>query len=180
MPTLPPPPPPSPYAPGSALWLAASRAPDARTFASHRCEATLWFPAPGVVATRVTGSADGETTRAVYAAVDARWATHGPQSDGFVDLGDLEDVDWEARTTALRWNLAHRAHAQRLHVLVCSPAVHLAARIFTLAFPERMQVHEARSAFESQYALVVKMRSARSRASSAPPSASGSDAAARR
>ena len=144
----------------------------ARRFDTGTCRASLWFPAPRVVAARLTGAIDGMMTRDVYAAVDEHWASQGPQTDGFIDLGDVEDVDFEARTVALRWNLAHRAYIQRLYLLVQSPVVHLAARVFSFAFPEMMRVHGERAAFETEYALVVTRRTARTRTSQ-PPAARG-------
>jgi hypothetical protein len=138
-----------------------------RRFDGEACRAALWFPAPKIIATRIVGAVDGDTARRMYAAIDEQWAREGPQTDGFLDLGDLEEIRFEARTVALRWNLAHRAYRQRLFLLVRSQAVLRATRVFSLAFPDMMHVHGDRAGFESEYALVVKQRVARARTSHA-------------
>src|SRR5262245_37425176 len=130
---------------------------DVKTFSGDNCEATLWFPAPRIVAAQVKGHIRERVATAIYAEIDAHTMTHGFPGIGFGDFAGLTDFDWEARMVLVRWNLKHRHQAQRFHLLVGSPVVRLALRIVSIALGDTVVVHDTRETLEAAYAAALKL-----------------------
>ena len=128
-----------------------------KDFRGEGCEATLWFPAAGIVAARVKGHVRERLASAIYAEIDAHTTSHQFPGIGFGDFADITDFDWEARMVLVRWNLQHRAAAQRLHLLTSSPTVQLALRIMTIALGDTVVVHENRATLEAAYHAIVRL-----------------------
>jgi hypothetical protein len=130
---------------------------DVQEFRDDDCAATLWFPAPGLVAAQVRGHVREPVASAIYGAIDAHTLTHGFPRLGFGDLGELSDFDWEARMVLVRWNVKHRNQAQRFHLLVGSQVVKLALRIVNIALGDLMVLHDERTTLESAYTAALKL-----------------------
>ena len=58
--------------------------------------------------------------RSIYARIDAHTATYEQPVHGFVDFSAVSGFDGEARSIALRWNIANRKPDSRMHLLVDS------------------------------------------------------------
>lgn len=125
----------------------------AQAFESAEGRIVVWFPAPCVAAARCVGHVTGEVTRRAYELTDNQEVT---PYEGFLDMRETTGFDWEARGRALKWNIMHLSAKMRLHVLVASPPLRLAFKVFERALRDHVEIHSDPTCFESAYALAVK------------------------
>lgn len=137
----------------------------ASTLATPEGTAVVWFPAPGIAAAKVRGIATGEVARRAYELTDAQPTF---PYEGFLDMYEMTGFDWEARGRVLKWNIAHLGERTMLHVLVQTPPLLLAIKVFQRALQDHVEVHTEKTTFASAYALAVKRR-ARAASSTFPP-----------
>jgi hypothetical protein len=129
---------------------------DARTIERGPGGITLWFPAPGTVAAHVRGHVLETLAAAAFDEVDRHAAKQSHPGRGFVDLSGLSGFDWGARLVMVRWNVAHRREAVRLHVL--SPdhwSTTAALRALATVLRGRLVVHREPYTFDAAFAAAT-------------------------
>ena len=142
-----------PFAPTDEAW----------TIETPEGSAVIWFPAPGIAAARLTGVATGEVARRAYELTDLQAPV---PLLGFLDMYESTGFEWEARGRALKWNISHLSPKMMLHILVRTPPLVLAMKVFRRALEDHVEIHTDRATFASAYNLTMKRRT---RAASYPP-----------
>jgi hypothetical protein len=127
-----------------------------RSFRGPLGEITLWFPGGEIAAGRVVGEVRAAATTSVFQELDRRSMSHGHPGLGFIDLSEMTGFDWESRMILVRWNLAHRKQASRLHLLAWSRAAHLGVRVLTIALGDLVVSHATRASFEAASAAALR------------------------
>jgi hypothetical protein len=125
----------------------------------------LWFPAPGLCAGSVHGHASGDLARRAYEVVEQQPVI---PHEGMIDLYEATGFDWEARGRALKFNIVNLSPRMMLHILVQTPPLIVATKIFRRALQDHVEIHTDRASFDSAYNLAVKRRT-RAVHSSPPP-----------
>jgi hypothetical protein len=128
---------------------------EAWTIETPEGSGVIWFPAPGIAAARLRGVATGELARRAYELTDLQAPT---PLLGFLDMYETTGFEWEARGRALRWNITHLSPKMMLHILVRTPPLVLAMKVFRRALEEHVEIHTEPAPFASAYNLAVKRR----------------------
>ena len=135
---------------------------------SERVTVQLWWPTPGLMASRVLGHLDLAAARFLASSLEE----HGARSAktrlvGFHDWSRMTDYDGDARVLLTGASRATIARSDGIHLLVESPLVAFGIRTASVVLTN-VFVYSARSAFERKLASTLR------RASLAP--AGGGDA----
>lgn len=143
--------------------------PERETFKGPGWEIHIFYPAHGVLYTRVTGHADIVCARHAMNAFDRLAASTREPIEAFHDWEDVTSYDSEVRTEYTRWSKTHLDRLGGLHVLIRSRLVAMAISVYRAAVGGVVTAHYDRREFDKVRAEAILRR----RRLSEPPPASG-------
>jgi len=132
-------------------------------------EIQIFYPAPGVLYTRVSGHADIQCARLAMNAFDRLAASTSDPIEVFHDWERVTGYDSEVRTEYTRWSRPHLHRLGGLHVLIRSRLVAMAISVYRAAVGAVITAHYDLREFDKARAEAILRR----RRKSEPPPASG-------
>lgn len=141
-------------------------------FRSDHVSIVLQNPAPGILASRVSGHLDLAGAKCLMAAFDQVAASHRPV-EVFHDWRGVEGYDSDAREIYTRWSAAHRGDVVRVHILFRSKLVAMAVSVARIKLPY-LEAYTNEKVFLDQKQAAIWKKLGTSSPDSAPsPSHSG-------